>query len=113
MNKIFKYWDEVRGRVQQKKSPWNLVLVLLSFICMGGIWYPAFKAMSALQKHLIPADVIYSSPTNLGEILMMVPSFLPAIPLGFMFANFIAWCIPPIRRILDGEATGIKSQCFS
>jgi hypothetical protein len=63
------------------------------------------------HRHLIPSDVIYSSGIRSG-FLMFMPLMFLALPLGFMFANFSAWCILPARRALYKEANGVKGASF-
>lgn len=69
-----------------------------------------FKGLSDIQHHLIPTDVILSSWTAVGSGLILLPTLFLSLPLGFMFANLIAWCIPPARRALDSEAKEIKGK---
>ena len=111
MNKIGKYYAEARQRAEGKKSPWNWILFPLSVIGIIGSGFLLFKGLSDFQRHLIPTDVIYSSGIESG-LLLSVPLMFLALPLGFMFANFIAWCIPPARRAMDKEAKGVKGASF-
>ncbi|MCX5712451.1 MAG: hypothetical protein NTY47_05205 [Candidatus Omnitrophica bacterium] len=112
MNKIRKYYDEARERTKQRKSPWNWILFPLSIFGIVGTYLLLIAGLSSIQRHLIPTDVILSGGTAIGNFLMFVPIVFPSLVLGFMFANSLAWFIPPVRRALDKEAKGIKGASF-
>ena len=111
MNKIGKYYSEARATAQQRKSPWNWLLFPLSIIGIGGSGFLLFKTLLDFQHHLIPSDAIYSSGIG-SDFLMFMPLMFLSLPLGFIFANFSAWCLLPARRALDKEAKGIKGASF-
>ena len=49
---------------------------------------------------------------TVAGILLMLPLFVAAIPLGFMLGNCIVWCIPPARKALERESQGVKWASF-
>ena len=112
MSKIIRYYKDARERVKRRKSPWNWILLPLAIIGIGITGFLMLKGLLVIQRHLIPADVILSGRTPAGSFLMFVPIFFPSFTIGFMFANFIAWCIPPARRAMDSEAKGVKGASF-
>lgn len=112
MSKIGKYYKDARERTKRKKSPWNWILFPFAIIGIGGSLFLLVKGLSALQQYLIPNETILSGRTQVGAFLMFIPIAFLTLPLGFMFANFAAWCIPPARRALDNEAKGTKGAAF-
>ena len=112
MGKITTYFKKSRERVKRKRSPWNWILFPLSVLGIGISGFSIGLGLLTIQQHLIPKDVILFGRTPAGSFLMFVPIFFPSLIFGFMFANFIAWCIPPARRALDKEAEGVKGASF-
>lgn len=55
----------------------------------------------AFQQAWIPDDALLARWTRLGGILMFVPLFFPALVLGALLGNLIAWTVPPARRAFD------------
>lgn len=112
MSKIDQYFEEAHERAKRRKSPWNLILIPLVILCAGGVYYFFWRGVSSIQSSMIPANTIFWSYTRVGSILMYVPLLFPSLPLGMMFANFIAWCIAPARKAFDREAQGVKYAPF-
>ncbi|MFH1440821.1 MAG: hypothetical protein ABIH18_02100, partial [Candidatus Omnitrophota bacterium] len=104
MGKIGKYYKDARERTKRKKSPWNWILLPFAVVGIGGALFLLVKGLLALQQCLIPNEIILSGRTQVGAFLMFIPIFFPSFIFGFMFANFVAWCIPPARRAMDSEA---------
>ena len=115
------YFARARQRAQRRKSPWNLILIPLDLIGIGGFTYILFQIMWRVNTAIYPDHA-----GRLGEFwgkgigfnafvssfLLLMPLFFAAIPLGLLFANSIAWIIPPARRVFDGEAEGVKWASF-
>lgn len=98
--------------MRRRKNPWGLVLVPLVGVGTVVAW-AAFGYLSwSLHRSMIPEDVILSRWTRLGGILMFVPPFFPALFLGVLFANGVAWCIPPLRRMFDGPPGNPRGSSF-
>ena len=112
MSKLGQYLDKADNRVKRRKSLWNLILVPLMIICVGSVYFLFWKLAANFQNSLIPNNVIFWSYTRIGSIFMFIPLFFPSIPLGLMFANFIAWCIAPARKAFNREAQGDKHVSF-
>ena len=112
MGKITTYFKKSRERVKRRRSPWNWILFPLSILGIGISGFSIGLGLFSIQQHLTPKNVILSGQTAVGAALMFVPILFPALILGFMFANFIAWCIPPARRAMDSEAKGVKGASF-
>ncbi len=112
MGKIGKYYKDARERTKRKKSPWNWILLPFAIIGIGGTLFLLIKGLLTLQQCLIPNETILLGRTQVGAFLMFIPIAFLSLPLGFMFANFAAWCIPPARRALDNEAKGTKGASF-
>jgi hypothetical protein len=89
-----------------------LILVPLSICGIAGTGFLLGIGLLKFQGLLIPDDAILSSYTKVGAIFMFVPILFPALGIGMMLANLIAWCISPARRTFEREAKGIKDASF-
>jgi len=110
------YLGRARQRAQRRKSLWNLLLIPLG---LGGIafnFHILFHLMWGIHTTIYPAHT-----DKLGEfwqghsipgLLLLMPLFLAAVPLGMLLANCIAWCLPPARKIFEREAQGVKWASF-
>jgi hypothetical protein len=109
LNKFERYFGEARERAKRRRSPWNLILIPLAILCIGLVYYFFWKLATVIQSNMIPSNAIIWNYSKLGGVLMYVPTLLPSLSLGMIFANFIAWCIPPARKAFDREANGVKN----
>lgn len=106
------YYHQARQRAKRRKSPWNLILIPFAMFGIAGTAFLIAKGLLALQQLFIPPDAILAHWTRIGAILMFVPIIFPALAIGMMIANLIAWCIPRARRTFEKEARGIKGASF-
>ena len=112
MNKIEKYISDAQARAARRKSPWNILLFMVGFICIGLIWF-------YLSKHII---YLFQSPTasfkdisdknNVQMIFITIPLFFPSIAWGYLCANILMWLVPPARKRFNKEAKGHKKCSF-
>jgi hypothetical protein len=112
MHNLDTYISEARQRAKRRKSPWNLLLIPLVIIGVGGVMYIWAQALLTIQRYLMPDDIIFSSYTTIGGALMFIPILFPSLGIGMMIANLLVWLIRPARVTLDKEAMGIKSTSF-
>ena len=111
-----------RARQARRKSPWNLVGILVAFVIMGlagyGLW------LAAWQLHLLfyPEHGAHvgefwragiSGRAFVSSFLMSMPLFIPAIFIGLLLSNCVMWLIPWARRAMNAEAAGDKEMTFS
>jgi hypothetical protein len=101
-----------RQRAKRRKSPWNLILIPLSGIGIATSMFLMWKLIFSLQLFLLPSERILFGNTRIGLILIMVSILFPALGIGLMFGNLIAWLILPLRRIFDREAIGYPGTSF-
>ena len=115
------YFERARQRTKRRKSPWNLVLIPLGFGSMAFICYTLFQLMWRVHTWLHPDHVGrfrefwaegIGFPAFISSFLLVMPLLFAAIPLGMIFANAVAWCIPPARRAFAREANGVKWASF-
>lgn len=111
-------WRERRDR---RKSPWNLVGVMLAFAIAGIAWYALFKAAWRLHVLVHPAHADQlknfwgkgiSIAAFIPSFLMLMPLALPAFTSGLILSSCILWCIPPARRAMNSEAAGDPEMTF-
>jgi hypothetical protein len=105
--------SEARQRAKRRRSPWNLLLVLIVIIVSGGVIYVSAQALLAIQRCLISDDAIFWSYTTIGGTLMFIPLIILSFGIGMMITNLIMWLIRPARMAFDKEAIGIKGASFS
>lgn len=122
-NEVFSegYFERARQRAKRRKSPWNLLLIPLAFIGIGGISYGLFRFMWMVHTWFYPNHIGKlrefwvegaGGYTFVSSFLLLVPLFFAAIPLGLMAANVITCFIAPARRAFDREAKGVKWASF-
>jgi len=111
-----------RERQAKRKSPWNLVCVLVGFILVPLIWYYLFQAAWRLHVEFYPMhaglekgfwNAGISFRAFVSSFLMLMPLGVPAMVAGFLLANLIIWLIPPARRTMEAEAAGDREMTFA
>lgn len=112
MRRLDTYMSEARQRAKRRKSPWNLLLIPLVIIGVGGVMYVWAQALLVIQRYLMPDDVIFSSYTTIGGALMFIPILFPSLGIGMIIANLIIWLVRPARMAFEREAKGIKGASF-
>jgi hypothetical protein len=100
------YFQRAIQRAQCRKSRWNLLLLVIQWPVTLVVWWLLFRLMLLVQSLIAPQKHFNQNMTNLGEILMIIPLFIPAIGIGMMAANLLVWLIPPARAALNKEAAG-------
>jgi hypothetical protein len=119
LDKLRPGWRERRAR---RKSPWNLLGVLVAFALMAVIGYFLFQAAWSAHVYFHPEHAAHQREFWGAGISFraFVPSFLLAMPLaipavfgGLLCANLVLWLIPPARRAMDAEAAGDPEMTFA
>lgn len=95
--------NAIRKRAARRKSPWNLVLLVLAIIAVAASWIVLVQLFGKYRESLLPAGAFLSSGTRFANILMHVAPGIPSIAIGFVVANLLIWCIPPARQALERE----------
>ena len=119
LDKLRPGWRERRAR---RKSPWNLLCVVLGFGFALPAWYFLFQAVwwlhvksypahAALQKEFWSHGI--SARAFVSSFLLLMPLAVPAFVGGFISANFIVWLIPSARRAMEAEAAGDREMTFA
>ena len=115
------YFERARQRAKRRKSPWNLVLLPLGLCSMAFICYALFQVMWHVHTLFYPEHSGrlrefwvrgISGRAFVSSFMLLMPLLIAAIPLGMIFANAVAWCIPPARRAFAQEANGVKWASF-
>ena len=119
LDKLRPGWRKRQGK---RKSPWNLVCVLVGFVLAAVFWYALFQAAWALHVQIYPEHGALkkefwgrgiSLRAFIPSFLMLMPLAAPAMTAGFLFANCLIWLIPPARRTMDAEAAGDGEMTFA
>ena len=112
-------WRERRAK---RKSPWNLLCVLLGFALALLAWYYLFQAAWWLHVERYPAHAGLkrefwragiSVRAFISSFLLLMPLAVPAIVGGLLSANLLVWLIPPARRAMEHEAAGDREMTFA
>jgi hypothetical protein len=121
------YLRRAHKRADRRKSLWNVPCVVGGFLLIGVLWRTLLHAMWYVHTLFYPehagsfsavfGNFIGDSSPRISDasfpcVLLEMPLLFASIPLGFLIANFIMWCIPPARKAMDREAQGIKWGTF-
>jgi hypothetical protein len=98
----------------RRKLTWGMAILLVAgFAIALALWGAAVAALRLLQAARCPAATFFDTSPEVATLLMIVPLFFPAIPLGLAAANAMAYAIPPLRRALEQEANEAGSEPYS
>jgi len=104
--------SNVSASGKRRKNPWNLLLLPI----VAGVEFLLFQAVYRtvrwLQELQCPADTYLASPTNGGDILVVLPLAVSAVGPAFLIANAIGWALPFVRRLIDDRAGGYGGPTF-
>lgn len=112
------YLGRAQERARRRKSPWNLILIPWVIFGIFGVAIGLFSLLWQLNTWVFPEhvgrlkDLFGSDEHKVSQLLMTLPCFISAIPLGMMLANCVAWCGPPARRVFEFEAKGVAHASF-
>jgi nitrate reductase NapE component len=105
-------WAEnARQRSSRRKSPWNLLLLLI-FPLWGVLWWLTVLLGGALhfalhrQSLLNLTDwmhVLLVKPITGATALLVLGPMIPALTGAMVLGNFLVWLIPPARRAMQEE----------
>lgn len=119
LDKLRPGWRERRAK---KKSPWNLLCVLVGFGLAMLAWYYLFQAAWWLHVECYPEHAALkkefwrqgiSARAFMSSFLMLMPLGVPALVTGFLSGNLIIWLIPAARRAMEREAAGNREMTFA
>ena len=104
------------GRAQERtktKTIWDLAFLPVGFGLIAMVWYAFYRGFVALHLLIYPQNAdhiveLMNGPGRLPPLLMTVPSFFPAIAIGFILTNVLMWLIPEIRADSEAKAKGVK-----
>lgn len=110
-----------RERQAKRKSPWNLIGLLVAVLIMVpaayGLWQCAWKvhvffypAHEGHMREFWRAGL--SAKSLVSSFLMSMPLFLPTIVIGLLVSNLLIWLIPAARRAMNAEAAGDAEMTF-
>jgi hypothetical protein len=115
------YFNRAMERAQRRKSPWNLMLLVVGLCAMVFFAFAMFRIMWRIHTAFYPEHAGkfkefwnegISFRSFLSSFLLLIPPLIAAVPLGLMLANAVCWCIPPARRAFEREAEGVKWASF-
>ena len=97
-----------RHRSNRRRSPWNLLLLILGFAFWVSIATLLGWAANRLHLALRPESIALfaSGPLRLNTALVIFPAIFMAICPALLATNFVVYRIPPARRAMDAEDRG-------
>jgi len=106
------YLDRAQER-RKAKTIWDLAFLPVGFGLIGMVWYGFYRGFLSLHLLIYPQNAdhlvqLMDGPDRLPPLLMTVPLFFPAIPIGFILMNVLMWLIPEVRADSEAKATGVK-----
>ena len=113
------YFARAQQRARRRKSPWNLLDLLVGFPCVAGVGWVLLRAVLAARNVLVPQDamslssVLQSQRDQVAHIVFFIGALFACFPVGMLISNFIVWFIPPYRRAIEPEAKGVWHASFS
>ncbi len=112
MNEMSNYVAGARARARRCRSKWNFLLIPFAVTGIGLSWYWLTRLLLMLRAHFFPENAFLMNGTRVGNIVTHVAPIFSALGIGFVFANLCVWMIPPARRALEQEASGVKGAGF-
>jgi hypothetical protein len=106
------YVDRARIRAKRRKSPWNVLLILVCFASWLALAFVLIRSNEFIHLQIYTGDTLAAHANGFAILLATLPLLLGSIPLGFVAGNMFVWLIPPVRRILDQEATPFPETSF-
>jgi hypothetical protein len=93
-------------RASRRKSPWNLLLVLVVplwlVLFFAGITSSHTVAFIITHGRPLAGNLIW--PSSIAPILVYLPLLLGTILPAMVLVNyFVYYCVPPARRAMDAE----------
>ncbi len=121
MRFISEYFKEAQERSKRRKSFWNFILVPFSVIGICLAYFIQFRILWFIHVFVYPEHAGQlnkfwqeglSFNAFLSSLFLALPISFSSLVLGVIFANLLAWCIPPARKTFDKEAQDIKGVSF-
>lgn len=105
-----------RVRASRRKSPWNLLLLLVfpSWLLLfyAGLISSRWAASLITHGQPLARDLIW--PGSLAPLLVHLPLLLTTIPLAMVLVNyFIYYCVPAARRAMDAEDAAVPGTEYA
>jgi hypothetical protein len=117
--KDHKYLVNALYRARRRRSPWNLILVPLSFGSIIAVNVVLFGLVWAFHVHFYPSHRLHDFWQSHISLKSFIPSFSMVFALtpgsiatGLALTNIVARLIPPARRTFDAEAVGYPGTDF-
>jgi hypothetical protein len=110
------FLGNAQARSSRRKSPWNLLLLLVV-----PVWLSLFieglrlaKAIARMLMHgrTIPHDLIW--PVAVAPIFTYFPILIAAVPTAMALVNFLIYfLVPPARRAMDAEDKAVPGTEYA
>jgi hypothetical protein len=117
--RVFEFYAAARSRAGRRHSPWNLILIPLTFGGWLGLWFVLFRLVWTYHVWLYPDHQFrnfwqegISFPSFALSFLMLFALMPGAMSLGFILGNLVAWLVKPARKTFEAESVGYPGTSF-
>ena len=112
MESPFKFHKKARRRAKRRRSPWNIVLLLIKWPLLFLWMVPLVKAVLWIP-HLGALTFREAAKHNAQMFLIMIPLLFLSSILAMITANLLLYLIPHARRTFQAEAGGNPELQFA
>ena len=112
LNRARNYFNRAQIRGQRRKSPSNILLVLVCFALWLALAFVLIRSNLFLHQLIYPGETLTTHSKGFTVLLAILPLGIGSLPLGFLVGNIVVWLIPSIRRVLDQEARPFPETSF-
>ncbi len=103
LERAHSYVLAMRARAQRRKSSWNLLLAIFTFLGIAASWMVFAICVSFLYSAFHGPHSFGSTRTRMGGVFLYVPIFFPALSTGMLIGNALTWCVPQARNAISAE----------
>jgi hypothetical protein len=110
------FLSNARGRSSRRKSPWNLLLLLVIplwiVLLLNGTSLARTVALALLHGRAIAPALIW--PAAIAPFVVYFPMLIATLLLSMVMVNFaIYFCVLPARRAMDAEDKAFPGTAYS
>jgi hypothetical protein len=94
------------------QSVWELPTRVVGLVLIGVVAVGLALLYGRIQDQIRPSNAFLWGSTKAGNFARGLAALFPAIPIGMLGANLIAWTIPTVRHAVDQAADGYPRYQF-
>ena len=98
-------------RATRRKSPWNLLILLIGLPIWGFVTLALVKSLENIHLWIHPLQAL-SKSSGIGTILVVLAPLIQSIPIAMFIANYLTHLIPAAQKALDQESAANPGSDF-